>query len=79
MFETITLGMTIYEIIYDPEPFIFEWPITFLEHSLHGIFLPYKPLGVTFITESMINSTIFLSYMDAEEKLNYIKGSVNYG
>ena len=79
MFPYITSGMTIYEIVYDPEPFILEWPIGFLEHSIHGVFIPYKPIGVTFITEGMINSTIFFSYMDAEERLNYIKGSASYG
>ena len=79
MLESITLGTIIYEIVYDREPFILEWPVGYLERSIHGIFIPYKPFGITFITESMINSTIFFSYMEAEERLNYIVGSVDNG
>ena len=79
MLERIGIGTTIYEIVYDKEPYILEWTIDDLEREYDGVFIPYKLIGVTLITEDMLGSSIFFSYMEAEERLNYIVGSVNYG
>ena len=69
----IYCGSFIYEVVFDKEPYILEWQITRLERDIDGLYLPDKFIGVNTITEGMINSTVFLSYDKALERLKYIK------
>lgn len=76
----IYCGSFIYEVVFDKEPYILEWQITRLERDIDGLYLPDKFIGVNTITEGMIDSTVFLSYDKALERLNYIKkGSIENG
>ena len=79
MLDNIWFGTVLYEIIYDKEPYILEWQVQEFEYTIDGVFFPYKFIGRSVITENMIGSSVFFSYTDAEEQLNYILGSVENG
>lgn len=77
MFEQIYSGKIIYEIVFDKEPYILDWQINTLVKMIDGVYLPDKFIGVSTINESMIGSTIFFSYEEAQKRLDCIsKGGV---